>query len=328
MPTSDAVLPDDGVLSAPLVLEYPFRRTAGAIQGAFLTGLRDRRIVGIKATDGRVICPPVEYDPDTGDELTELVDLATTGTVTTWSWEPEPRPGQPLDRPFAWALVRLDGADTAMLHAVDAGSPDAISTGMRVQVRWAAERSGGITDIACFEPATDAGSDGPVEPAADAEPVKQIETPAQLNYRFTAGEATTRFLKGIANKRILGERCSKCGKVYVPPRGSCPTDGIPTTEQVELPHTGIVTTFCVVNLQFYGQALEVPYVCATVLLDGADIGLFGLIQDVPFDEVRMGMRVEAVWVEDHKLGPTMTSIEFWRPTGEPDAPYDSFREHV
>ena len=25
---------------------------------------------------------------------------------------------------------------------------------------------------------------------------------------------------------------------------------------------------------------------------------------------------------------TLTSIEFWRPTGEPDAPYESFREHV
>ena len=52
-----------------------------------------------------------------------------------------------------------------------------------------------------------------------------------------------------------------------------------TEEEVELPHTGIVTTFCVVNVQFYGQEIEVPYVCATVLLDGADIGLFGLVQE-------------------------------------------------
>ena len=56
------------VLSAPLVLEYPFRRTTGAVQGAFLTGLRDGRVLGIRATDGRVLCPPVEYDPVTGDE--------------------------------------------------------------------------------------------------------------------------------------------------------------------------------------------------------------------------------------------------------------------
>jgi uncharacterized OB-fold protein len=160
------------------------------------------------------------------------------------------------------------------------------------------------------------------------EPVAAVDTPARLDYRFTAGRATSRFLHGIATRRILGERCGACGKVYVPPRGSCPTDGVPTSEQVELAQTGVVTTFCVVNLQFYGQAMEVPYVCATVLLDGADIGLFGLVQEVPFDQVRMGMRVEAVWVDDDQLAPTFESVRWWRPTGEPDAPYESYREHV
>jgi uncharacterized OB-fold protein len=147
----DAVA-DAEVLSAPLVLEYPFRRTVGPVQSAFLTGLRERMVLGIRTSDGRVMCPPVEYDPVTGDELDELVTLGDTGTVTTWSWEPEPRGNQPLDRPFAWALIRFDGADTGMLHAVDAGAPDRMSTGMAVKVRWAGETEGAITDIACFEP--------------------------------------------------------------------------------------------------------------------------------------------------------------------------------
>ena len=43
-------------------------------------------------------------------------------------------------------------ADTAMLHVVDAGSMDAMSTGMRVKARWAEERVGYMTDIVCFEP--------------------------------------------------------------------------------------------------------------------------------------------------------------------------------
>jgi uncharacterized protein len=146
----DAV-PEAEVLSAPLVLEYPFRRTVGPVQSAFLTGLREGVVLGIRTVDGRVMCPPVEYDPVTGDELDELVTLAETGTVTTWSWEPEPRPNQPLDRPFAWALVRLDGADTGLLHAVDAGKPGRMRTGMSVRIRWAEERQGAITDIACFE---------------------------------------------------------------------------------------------------------------------------------------------------------------------------------
>ena len=140
------------ILSAPLVLEYPFSRTVGPVQSAFLTGLREGLVLGVRAADGRVLCPPVEYDPVTSEELTELVELADTGEVTTWSWEPAPRRNQPLDRPFAWALVRLDGADTGILHALDAGSPDRVRTGMRVRVRWRDEREGAITDIACFEP--------------------------------------------------------------------------------------------------------------------------------------------------------------------------------
>ena len=65
---------------------------------------------------------------------------------------PEPVKAQPLDRPFAFALVTLDGADAPLLHALDVASPDDVRTGMRVRVRWAAERTGAITDIACFEP--------------------------------------------------------------------------------------------------------------------------------------------------------------------------------
>ena len=163
---------------------------------------------------------------------------------------------------------------------------------------------------------------------ADVEPVRSIKTPAQLDYRFTAGAATSRFLKGIAQKRILGERCPVCGKVYVPPRGACPVDGVPTEEQVELAQTGTITSFCVVNVQFYRSEMEVPYVSGLVLLDGADIELFGLVQEIPYDQVRMGMRVTAAWVPDGELGPTLTSIKWWRPADEPDADYETYREYV
>ena len=139
------------VLTAPFSLEFTYTRSVGPIIGAFFGALGERRILGIRATDGRVVVPPQEYDPVTADELHELVEVADTGVVQTWSWVPQPRPNNPLQRPFAWALVLLDGADTAMLHAVDAGAEADIRTGMRVRARWRAERRGHITDIECFE---------------------------------------------------------------------------------------------------------------------------------------------------------------------------------
>lgn len=149
--TTTSPTADDDVLRAPLTLEYPFRRTTGPVIGAFLTALREGRIIGIEDEQGKVLVPPVEYDPSSGAALTKLVPVASEGTVVNWSWNSQVRDGQPFDRPFAWAMVLLDGADTPMLHALDAPE-GSVSTGLRVRARFADERVGALSDIECFEP--------------------------------------------------------------------------------------------------------------------------------------------------------------------------------
>jgi len=161
-----------------------------------------------------------------------------------------------------------------------------------------------------------------------SEPVTTLPTPMRVEYAFTAGLAQSRYLQGIAEGKFIGQRCPKCHQVYVPPRGSCPTDGVATTDDVVLGNAGTVTTYCVVNVPFQGQSIEIPYICAQILLDGANIAFMGLIQEVPPDQVRMGMRVEAVWVDPSEWGPTMTSVKYFRPNGEPDAPYESFAKYL
>jgi uncharacterized OB-fold protein len=141
-----------GAFLASYVLEYTYRRSTGPVIGRFLSGLREGRIEGVRTASGKVLVPPVEYDPDSGEATVDVVPVSDEGRVTTWAWVEGPRPNQPLDRPFAWALIVLDGADTAMLHIVDAESQARMATGMRVKVRWAQERVGGIRDIACFAP--------------------------------------------------------------------------------------------------------------------------------------------------------------------------------
>ncbi|MFD3615289.1 Zn-ribbon domain-containing OB-fold protein [Streptomyces sp. NPDC058676] len=310
------------VLKAPLVVEFPFTRSLGPVQSAFLTGLRERVVLGVKTADGRVLVPPVEYDPVTAEEIRDLVEVASTGTVTTWAWNHAPRRGQPLTNPFAWALVRLDGADTALLHALDAPGPEAVHTGMRVRVRWAGERTGAITDIACFEP-YDGDTAGPSGHTGEFEdPVTGIVTPARLDYTYSPGRAQSAYIHALSDQRVVGERCPSCRKVYVPPRGACPTCGVATSEQVEVGPRGTVTTFCIVNIKAKNLDIEVPYVYAHIALDGADLALHGRIAGIPYDRVRMGLRVEPVWTAggghpDH-----------YRPTGEPDADYETYKELV
>jgi uncharacterized protein len=325
-------------MAAPLIVDFNYTRSLGPVLGGFMTALRDRRILGIRGSDGRVHAPPIEYDPVTAEPLTELVEVASIGTVVTWSWMPAPLEGQPLAHPFAWALIRLDGADTTMLHAVDVPAGQ-IRTGLRVRVRWATERVGSIRDIECFEPAESEPataeptiepepSSAEPEPAPPAEPVTMLTTPIHLEYRHTASREESRFLRGLLEGRLLAQRCPQCRKVYVPARSACPVDGVATVEEVELPDSGTITTFCIVNVPFLGQRITPPYVAAYVLLDGADIAFLHLILGCPVSEVRMGMRVQAVWRPREQWGPSLENIDHFRPTGEPDAAYETYSQHL
>ena len=143
---------NEAALTAPHSLEYTYKRSLGPILSQFFTALRDRRMLGVRRPDGTVMMPPKEYDPDTGQSLDEMVEVSAEGVVRSWSWVEQPRRQQPLDHPFAYALVLLDGADTTFIHVVDGVTEAEMRTGLRVRARWADETSGTMTDFV-FVPA-------------------------------------------------------------------------------------------------------------------------------------------------------------------------------
>jgi uncharacterized OB-fold protein len=309
-----------------LKLSFDYTRSVGPVLGQFFTALRDRRIVGVRGSDRRVHVPPAEYDPVTYEPLREIVPVESVGTVVSWTWQPEPLEGQPLQRPFAWALIKLDGSDTALLHAVDAATPEAISTGARVHAHWVDEPVGAITDIAYFALGGDAE---PVsEVTDDREPVKILVVPEAIEIQHSASHEESAYLRALAEGKIIGARTGKDGKVYFPPHGADPATGKPTTEFVELPDKGTVTTFAIINIPFAGQRIKPPYVAAYVLLDGADIPFLHVVTEIDASDVRMGMRVEAVWKPREEWGLGIDNIDHFRPTGEPDADYDTYKHHL
>jgi len=309
-----------------LKLSFDYTRSVGPVLGQFFTALSARRIVGVRGSDGRVHVPPAEYDPVTYEPLREIVPVESVGTVASWTWQPEPLEGQPLQRPFAWALIRLDGADTPLLHAVDAETPEAIGIGARVHAHWVDEPVGAITDIAFFTLGEDAE---PVpETTDDRDPVKILETPINIEIQHSASHEESAYLRALAEGKIIGARTGKDAKVYFPPHGADPATGRPTTEFVELPDKGTVTTFAIINIPFAGQRIKPPYVAAYVLLDGADIPFLHLVTEIDASEVRMGMRVEAVWKPREEWGLGIDNIDHFRPTGEPDADYETYKHHL
>ena len=323
------------------VLEYPggYTRSVGPVIGRFLTGLRDGRILGVRAPDGRVIVPPQEYDPSTSESLgssaDDFVEVGPAGRVLSWSWVASPREGKhPLPYPFAFALVRLDGADTAMLHAVDCGTPDGIATGARVAPRFRSDRVGSVTDIECFTVLADGEQPIPApartnlpDDDSDEGDVTGIVSPIRLEYRVPAGQATRRYLLGLAQGKIVGGRAPGSTEVYAASRGTDPKTGEPTSIEVEIADTGCVTTYCIVNIPGLSDlAPPVPFASAQILLDGADNMTMGLIRGCEIEDVHMGMRVRAKWAEE--LKPDHRSLMWWEPTGEADAPYEHYKDNL
>jgi hypothetical protein len=312
-------------LSAPLKLSFDYTRSVGSLLGQFFTALRERRIVGVRGSDGRVHVPPAEFDPVTYERLTEIVPVASVGTVVSWTWQPAPLEGQPLDRPFAWAMIKLDGADTPLLHAVAAASSDAISTGARVHAHWIDEPVGAITDIAYFALGEEAEPEGADD---DRDPITMLVAPSSIEIQHTASLPESTFLRGLEEGKLLGARTGKTGKVYFPAREADPATGKQLDEFIELPDKGTVTTYAIINIPFAGQRIKPPYVAAYILLDGADIPFLHLILEIEAADVRMGMRVEAVWKPRDEWGLGIDNIDYFRPTGEPDADYDTYKHHL
>lgn len=152
------------------------------------------------------------------------------------------------------------------------------------------------------------------------EPLRSIVTPTRLEYEFTAAGVHARFLQDLSQGRIVGTRCPECRKVYVPARGCCPRCGVEMSERVDVADRGTVTTFCVVRIPSQAIQVELPYVCAHILLDGADIPFFALVQECRAEDVHIGMRVEAVWAPREEWRPSFENLRHFRPSGEPDVP--------
>ncbi len=117
--------------------------------------------------------------------------------------------------------------------------------------------------------------------------------------------------------------CPICGRVYIGGKGYCPVDAIELTEdhEVDLPQTGVLTNYTIITpIQYPGQTETEPFARVHVLLDDTDVVMpYQPLIEVPNDQVRIGMRVSAVWAsEAERRVAGGESLIGWMPTGEPD----------
>jgi uncharacterized OB-fold protein len=317
-------------------ITFPYKRSLGPVLGAFMNALAERRIIGIRS-GSEVLCPPLEWDPRTGAGLAhEFVDVGPAGTVESWCWVPQPSSQHPLERPFAFATIRLDGADSALVHAVDAGDPGTMAIGMRVAPRWRTERKGHITDIQAFVPGEEpAGVDGSGDEGHPEEPVTMMDYLGTVTYTTPVSDNVIRSEAAAREGRFLGLRCPVCGRIYTGGKGYCPIDSVELTaeHEVDLPQRGTVTNYTIITpVQYPGQTETEPFARFHVLLDGGEVVLgFQEPVEVPNDEIRIGMRVGAIWASEAEQAAgsdSASSLIGWMPTGEPDVDDPTLVERI
>lgn len=134
-------------------MEFPYKHSTGETIGRFLAGLKEqKKIWGQRVSGQGVVVPPLGYSETDASEGGEWVQVKPTGTVTAVAVVREPLAHlHPSDEPFAFVLVKLDGADTALAHCVKDGF-EKVKVGARVEAVWAADgtRIGSIRDIEQF----------------------------------------------------------------------------------------------------------------------------------------------------------------------------------
>jgi len=140
-----------------------------------------------------------------------------------------------------------------------------------------------------------------------------VEGKLALPYSYFAGRVGSKFLTTIRDeKKIMGIRCEKCNKVFVPPRQTCDVCSEDIRENwVDVANSGAVTNFTVVRYADKHLPRKPPYVLAMIKLDGADTSLVHVVEGVNVEKVKVGLKVQAVFAKE--TTSTILDIDHFEP---------------
>ena len=134
-------------------------------------------------------------------------------------------------------------------------------------------------------------------------------------YAWDTGVAIGRYLQELKAGRLVGVRCDECRRIVIPPRSFCEWCYKPMDDWVPLPDTGTVNTFSLCYVTWDMQYLDEPQIPAVIDIDGTrpTVGIMHMLGDVSPDDVRIGMRVQAVWKSPEEREGSILDIRHFRP---------------
>lgn len=145
---------------------------------------------------------------------------------------------------------------------------------------------------------------------AQEEEIVKVPDKIEVHYLLSYGRIS-KFFRDLRDKgKILGTRCPNCGLVYCPPTSDCARCYLPT-EWVELSGQGTLLAYTVCYMPPPNYEGKIPYIVGLVRLDGGDTALWHYIAEIEPEQVRKGMRVQAVLREARE--GKITDISHFKP---------------
>lgn len=142
---------------------------------------------------------------------------------------------------------------------------------------------------------------------------KSVKGAWEVKYRWTfRQDLLDRYVAGLKEKKLLGTRCQKCGRVYVPPKEICGKCFVKIDENwVAVKDRAELINYTVGYTSISGQPYPEPQITGTMRFEGSDSWCLGSIKGVKPEDIKVGMKLKVVWRETPK--GQLSDIECYAP---------------
>ncbi len=142
------------------------------------------------------------------------------------------------------------------------------------------------------------------------------EYSTDLKYSWASGVAISKFLNELKNGKIVGRKCNRCDRILVPPRMFCEECFRLTDSWIYTKDTGTVNTYSIAYVGTDASRLKEPLYIAVINIDGASpgMGFLHLLNEIKSEkEIKVGMKVRAVWKEQSERTGSILDIKYFKP---------------
>lgn len=148
--------------------------------------------------------------------------------------------------------------------------------------------------------------------------VTSVRFRPDAKYAWSAGEAMSRFLDALQEGRFIARTCHQCERILFPPRMFCERCFRPTDDWTYIRDTGTVETYSISYLDTNAKRIQEPILVGVVSLDGASptMGLMHYFGEMSPDDIRIGLRVKAVWRPPDERRGSILDVRYFRPLKE------------